>query len=506
MYRSFRFQLIGIVVAVVATILAVSQWVNTRLSERMLERDLKERALMVLQAASAHWSKTEPAALRNELSTLVEARPQMLAIDILRLHNDKVETLVTTRTGTEGESVGFSPSELARLSHGKTVISLRSPPDGIPSWRVAAPLASSTGKDGIIQVEVRPVELLRLKRWMRIIDGVFLASSLVLIPLVLALFLERRVTRPVSTLVSAMRQAEAGNLNARVGAVAGEEFGFLAHSLNSMLDRIADLTSGLEARIRAATGELAEKNRELQAVNEKLWHAQREVGRSERLAALGQMAATIAHEMGTPLNSVLGYTQLLQRETPSPEQASKLAIVESQVQRMIETIRSILDRIHDRGSQRGPVSLAPLVEDTLTLLSVRIAEGQLSIKNEVLPDLPTVPGNAVELRQVLLNVLSNAIDATEPAGSITVTAAVLPRNGRRTRQVELAVRDTGHGMSAAELRRLFEPFYTTKAAGQGTGLGLTIVDHIVRAHHGHLVVESTRGTGTTIRIRLPLDP
>jgi two-component system NtrC family sensor kinase len=123
----------------------------------------------------------------------------------------------------------------------------------------------------------------------------------------------------------------------------------------------------------------------------------------------------------------------------------------------------------------------------------------------VSPDLPPVPADAAALRQVLLNLLTNAIDATEPPGTITVSAAVLPQNGRPGRSLELTVADTGHGMAPEELRRAVEPFYTTKAPGRGTGLGLAIVDHIVRAHGGQLEVESVRGQGTSVRVRLPME-
>src|SRR5205823_6630067 len=183
--------------------------------------------------------------------------------------------------------------------------------------------------------------------------GIFRVVSIVLISFLLAVFLERRVGRPVAALVDGMRRAETGELGARVSVLGGGEFAFLAGSFNRMLARLEDLTAGLESRVRQATQELADTNRELKEANEKLWSAQLEVSRSERLAALGQMAATIAHELGTPLNSVLGYTQLLLREDLPAEQATKLAVIESQVQRMIETIRSVLGRTRDRPVGRG---------------------------------------------------------------------------------------------------------------------------------------------------------
>jgi signal transduction histidine kinase len=113
---------------------------------------------------------------------------------------------------------------------------------------------------------------------------------------------------------------------------------------------------------------------------------------------------------------------------------------------------------------------------------------------------------AVGLRQVLLNLLTNAIDATPDGGTITVSAALAPAtDGTRAQRLELAVSDSGHGMSEVERRQAFEPFYTTKAPGRGTGLGLVIVDHIVHAHGGTIAVDSVPDRGTTVRVQLPLE-
>src|SRR5438874_11233642 len=146
---------------------------------------------------------------------------------------------------------------------------------------------------------------------LRMIGGIFRVVSIVLISFLLAVFLERRVGHPVAALVGGMRRAEAGELGARVSVPGGGEFAFLAGSFNRMLARLEDLTAGLESRVRQATRELADANRELKEANEKLWSAQLEVGRSERLAALGQLAATIATEQGPPRNYALVLNQLL---------------------------------------------------------------------------------------------------------------------------------------------------------------------------------------------------
>jgi signal transduction histidine kinase len=504
-YRTLRFQLIAIVVATVASVLALSQWVDTRLTERALERNERERAFLALNTVESLWQHSDPDTLAHTLATLVAADREIEAIDIFQIDGGAPLVAATTRTDAAAIEAAPTADDVRRLVAGHPVALRVHGAATIPEWRVALPIHRGGKVVGAAQADLSLAEPATLAARLRTLNGAFLALSIGLISVSLALFLERRVARPVTVLVDGMRRAEAGELGARVRLRGGGEFAFLAASLNRMLARLEELTADLESRVRVATRALEDKNRELHAANEKLWRAQLEIGRSERFAAVGQMAATIAHELGTPLNSVLGYTQLLLREDLPAEHIERLRIVESQVQRMIETIRNVLDRTRRRAPTHAPVAVAPVVAEAVALVSTRLAGRSIAIRNEVPPDLPPVPADATALRQVLLNLLTNAIDAIEPPGTISVTGSVLDANGRARDSVEIAVRDSGHGMPDDELRRVFEPFYTTKAPDHGTGLGLAIVDHLVRAHGGHIVVDSRVGVGTTMRVRLPLE-
>ena len=443
--------------------------------------------------------------MHQKLATLVEGDREVKAIDVFRVHDGVAEVAATTRDTPDADADTLTSEQLTWLSRRSVLVSALPSSGRGRRWRIAVPLRRDGVMIGAAQAELWTSAMEHLNHWLRLIDTAMLLSSIALISLVLAFFLERRVTRPVAALVDGMRRAERGALGTRVALASGGELGFLTNSFNSMVGRIEELTAGLEARVQAATLDLEEKNRQLQAANENLAQAQFEAGRSERLAALGQMAATIAHELGTPLNSVLGYTQLLLRDEVSASQEDKLQVIESQVQRMIETIRSVLDRTRDRAVRRVPVPVRPLVEEALALVSARLSAADVQVRVEVPADLPPVPGEAIGLRQVLLNLLINAVDASDPGSTIEVSARVLAADDPRGRFLEIAVRDIGHGMSADDLRRVFEPFYTTKAPGRGTGLGLVIVDHIVRAHGGQMVVDSVPGQGTTMRVQLPLE-
>jgi two-component system NtrC family sensor kinase len=498
--RTLRVQLIAIVVLTVAVVLTLSQWVSTRQSERALEQDMRERGLLVGRTVASRRGQ----ASADELRTVIEGDREIVAINTFRLADSVLVPEVRVSEVAETGGCTLTAQDVDALAHGDLTRTFQAR-DGTDRRCITVPQREAGRVVGAVQVDLKAAAVVRLKRRLQTIYGLVLLASIILISLVLSLFLEREVAQPVAALVDGMRRAERGERGVRVQARTRGEFGFVTSTFNSMLSRIEDLTAGLEERVRIATQDLAGKNRELSVANDKLWQAQLDVGRRERLATLGQMAGTLAHELGTPLNSVLGYVQLLRREERASQPAEKLAVIESQVQRMIETIRSVLDRTRDVPVPRAPVPVGPLVSETLALLSTQLAARDIVPSVELAPGLPAVPGDAIGLRQVLLNLLTNALDATAPPGRIAISACVAAGNGDRSRYLEIAVRDNGHGMSPDEVRRVFEPFYTTKAAGRGTGLGLVIVEHIVRAHGGHLIVETAPGRGTVMRVHLPLE-
>jgi signal transduction histidine kinase len=503
-YRSLRFQLVAGIILTVAVGLGVSQWFATRFSERALERDLQERLSLNVKAVESLWAVADPDDFRGELSAFVNGQRAVSAIDVFRIEAQRAVLEETTRPSRDATGL-VTPEHFARVLDGHTVISPLLPDDWDDGWRFAAPLRHSGVVKGIVQIEVRPVAFARLKQRLRVLDGLVLGCSAVGLSFLLALLLERGVTRPVATLVDGMQRVEDGDLSTRVRIPRGGEFRFLARGFNRMLDRLEELTAGLEARVRRATGELARKNEELQGVNDRLSRAQIDLGRAERLAAHGYLAAAVAHELGTPLNSVLGYTQLLLRGEVVPERAQKLGIIESQIQRMSETIRGMLDQARGVAVRRVPLGVGPLIDEALSLVAPRIDAGQLTVERRIASELPPVSGDPTGLRQVLINLLGNAIDGTDLGGRITVSAARIADGDASGAMLELAVRDTGRGMTPEQVRRATEPFYTTKAPGSGTGLGLVIVEHIVRAHRGRLFIDSAPGAGTAVRVRLPLE-
>ncbi len=228
-----------------------------------------------------------------------------------------------------------------------------------------------------------------------------------------------------------------------------------------------------------------------------------EVAQRERLAAVGRVAATIAHDLGTPLNSVLGYTQLLMQGETDEDRREKLTIIESQVRRMIDTIQHVLDRTRGHEIARENVDIASIVADVRETFAAAARDLQISFQTEIMEDVPTIEADAIAIRQILINLAKNAIEATPARGSVAITVS---REETPTGDIGivLEVADSGPGIPEDERALVFEPLYTTKASQGGTGLGLAIVHWLVRELDGAVSVDSGRSGGSIFQVRLPV--
>src|SRR5438105_12003289 len=316
------------------------------------------------------------------------------------------------------------------------------------------------------------------------------------------ILLGRILVRRVGQLSDTMRAVEGGALTVAAPAPdeGGDEIAYLARGFNRMLAQIRGFNEELQARIADATAELTRKNRALEELNELLVAARRDLTAQERLAALGQLAGTIAHELGNPLNAVSGHVQLLARRTDLPEPArAQVQIVNGEVQRMAEVIRRFLDQTRGFTPAAETVQMQPLVDEALDLTLGTEARAKIQVQREVLDGASVVRTDPGLVRHLLTNLVANAVDAMPNGGKLEVQAR---RDGP---EVVLRVADTGTGMGPEVKRRIFEPFFTTKAAGMGTGLGLAICKEIARALKGRIDVESEPGRGSIFTVRFPAD-
>jgi signal transduction histidine kinase len=266
----------------------------------------------------------------------------------------------------------------------------------------------------------------------------------------------------------------------------------------------------LEDRVRDRTAELAQTNdtlreeiNERQRIERELLRVQQQIGRVERFATLGRMTATVAHDLGTPLNSVLGYAQLLAQEDLSERARRRLTIIETQIHRMSDIIQNYLSFSHGN-PPRDKLDINEIIRDTLLLLQPVFKQRQVQVSTVLANALPAIYGDGNSIQRVLINLLDNAADACDKGGSVEMSSLESAGSGDKGQGVVIKLTDTGAGIPPEMLPKVFDLFVTTKAPDKGTGLGLVICQEIIKAHGGGISVESQVGQGTTVTVFLPV--
>jgi signal transduction histidine kinase len=265
-----------------------------------------------------------------------------------------------------------------------------------------------------------------------------------------------------------------------------------------------------KAREEAARAELLRANTQLVELKDKL-------NRSDRLAALGLLASSMAHEVGTPLHSIAWQVQTLAEDLQAtPEMKKTIAIIDSELNRVVRIIKDKLSLTRQPKPAHAPVRVDQLAQSVVALMEPAYLGKGVGLKADLGLEPAVVRGDVEQLRQILVNLLTNALAATSAGGQVVLVvgrrAATLAELDERRRtdespcdaMVTLTVRDTGCGMPEEHVKQAFEPFFTTKAIGDGTGLGLFISREIVVSHGGSLTIESVVGKGTLIVIAVPV--
>ncbi|WP_413933354.1 PAS domain S-box protein [Nitrospira sp. BLG_1] len=225
---------------------------------------------------------------------------------------------------------------------------------------------------------------------------------------------------------------------------------------------------------------------------------QEQLRKTERIAELGTVASGMAHEIGTPMNVILGRAEyLMDRVTDEPIKKGLQTII-TQVERITRVMNQLLSFARRKTPERGALDLKQVVEDSLEMFHERLTRSQIQLELMLADPCPMVLADADQMSQVMINLVMNAVHAMPNGGTLRVALAPEPQ------MVRLTVADTGHGIPREVIKKIFDPFFTTKEFGKGTGLGLTVVKGIIEEHQGSIAVESQEGTGTTFTILLPM--
>lgn len=219
--------------------------------------------------------------------------------------------------------------------------------------------------------------------------------------------------------------------------------------------------------------------------------------KTERIAELGTVASGMAHEIGTPMNVILGRAEYLMDRVTDETVKKGLHTIVAQVERITRVMNQLLAFARRKPPERGPLALREVVENSVEMFQERLAKSQVQVELRLDDDCPKVKADADQMNQVLINLIMNAIHAMPAGGRLSI--GMVPAG----QMVKLTVADTGHGIPPEVIANVFDPFFTTKEFGKGTGLGLTVVKGIIEEHHGSIAAESQEGKGTTFTILLP---
>ncbi len=389
---------------------------------------------------------------------------------------------------------------------------------GTEAWKVYLPIQRNGRPPiGLIRVYCdlerwETVWRKNMERTYRLLPPVLLGEFILL-----WLILGSLVDDPMRAITRAMGRLESGDASARAAVSRRDELGQIATRFNLMADQlqraaterealieeIQGFNATLQTRIEAALQELQDKNQELEQLMERNALLREELGQQERLAVAGQLTAAFAHEVGTPLNLVNGHLQLLRAQTDLGERTrERLDTIQAQIERVGDIVRRLLGHTRRPQIHQEPVPLHALAADLQRLWAPNLATHRVSFALDV-PEDCTLYVDRKQMEQIFINLVNNAVDAMPEGGAIRLEARPDAEAPSGTLRWRLSLSDTGTGIPAELLPKVFKPMFTTKPEGKGTGLGLAIVREIVRNHGGEPQIESVLGQGTTVRFSLP---
>jgi two-component system NtrC family sensor kinase len=328
----------------------------------------------------------------------------------------------------------------------------------------------------------------------------FTAVAVLLICAVSLIFIWAVLYKPIQRLMTGTHRLAGGDLDYRLPVQSGDELGDLAASFNKMTEELESAHGEITEWARTLEDRVEKKTQELERAHNSLVS-------SEKMASLGKLAATVAHEVNNPLFGILTYSRLCLKELENPQAlpgaagklTDRLKLIERESRRCGDIIRNLLTFARQAPSRREPNQLNELIERALALVRHQFELQSVELERDLDPDMPPVYCDANQFQQVILVLCVNAGEAMGQGGKLVVSS----RFDGASDQAVIHVKDTGPGIPADVLKQIFEPFFTTKDDKLRTGLGLAVARSIIEQHAGTISVTSKPGLGAEFTVTLP---
>jgi signal transduction histidine kinase len=480
------------ILIIVALQIAVMGAVTVVMERQQRSAILEQARLRALSIGTSLAALSEGYVLSYNFAKLEQAAEKVTADDadvryaVTHLYDGRVAAF-SGRDDLQGKRLDDPISQRALQATEPLLQDITMPSTGEPGYDVAIPVfvPQSSKKWGTIRLGFS------LKRAYGQIHqttrALFLLSlGAILCGTSLAILLSMRISKPIGQLVTGVHAFARGAYGRPIEVHASDEIGYLAQAFEQM--RIS---------LQRHLASLADEKRRLEEANRRLQETQQQLIQSERLAAVGQMAARVAHEVNNPLAIIKTAIRIIRHQRQAADPATEdLQVIEEEIDRIARIIRELLDFARPTPT-RDLVQVNTVIRSLEGLLAQNLRERQIALDVILEPKLPLVRISADQLKQVILNMVRNAEDAMPQGGPLVI------RTARKSQMVEVSVTDTGCGIAKEHLGRLFDPFFTTKAKEKGLGLGLSVSYGIIKGANGRITVNSEVGKGSTFRVSLP---
>jgi two-component system, NtrC family, sensor kinase len=491
------------ITVIVIIVAAVSGLINVKTEERQL---LDTMVLGADQLSKGITSATWQFMLDDHREAAYEIMKTIAlkqGIDRIRMFNRAGQVMFSTRPDDPQPATPLQGDvaqrvRLRRDPSGQRRLEMLTPIFNEPSCAQAACHAHPVGFKvlGVLDLQLNLDSVDREVASMKYRVMLVTMVEITLIGLFIFYFTRRFLSRPIEKLIAGAKAVSHMELDKPIGVDdSSEEIYELASAFEVMRERLGSATQNLEIKVE-------ERTRQLQAAQKKLLH-------NDRLASLGQLSASVAHEINNPISGVLNLSMLLQRMLKDDgvpparleEFRKYLGQVTSETTRVGRIVSDLLAFSRRSKPQRAPADLNRIVRSTLSLVQHKMKLSNVEVETRLRDDLPAAHCDASQVQQVVLNLLLNAAEATQTKSErrVVVETAVEPC------AVTLTVSDNGEGIPSENLSKIFDPFFTTKSDGKGVGLGLAVSYGIIQAHGGDIEVRSQPGQGTTFSVLLPLE-
>ena len=510
---NLQWKVLLLVAGTMIVIVVVSAYLHQLITKELIEEyrynNAVAQVVTVAKRSETYGYFGKPDDLLQEIQFLINSRPDFNQIDVFQITRAGDKLVATT--APDGPRLPYlneksRDNELGEMERPfPDVVSVEVEREGHRHWIITAAI-NENGDNGyvtaLVQKTSRTDFVTRLQFQHNMVLG---GGAIVSIALLYCLF-AFMFRRPARDIVSAMSQARTGDLSARAPIRRDDELGTIARGFNMMID---DLRSRDEEREQLLLqvknfndqlqNEVAQATSELRASNEALFDTQQGLARSERLAAVGQIAASLAHEIGTPLNAISGHLRLLARNHPHDTNTQRrVAIINSQLDSVVKSVKGLLARTQRPRPALQRLDLNELVEELIWLVHPTLEALDIAVIIHLDHYLPLIWGSHDGLLQLFLNLTNNSTEAMPSGGRIEITT----RFDRLARSAELLFRDSGSGIDPSAMEHLFEPMWTTKEAG--SGFGLAIAHQIAIEHGGKIEAIADERQGAAFRLTLPL--